>query len=344
VRASSQPVKTFTAVFPGHDGYNEGPYARQVADYFHTEHSELVVESPTTDILPTLARQYDEPMADSSMILVYLISRLVRQHVTVGLGGDGGDELFGGYKHYCLLQRLSQLRGAVPAFVRHGVGRLATHLPVGTQGRNHLIGLGSSVQNSIAHLNVYFDSRSRSHLLPQTARNGIACLTAPESRKAGLCSDGRSALQNASMVDFLECMAEAYLVKVDRASMLTSLEMRAPFLDTRLIEFAFGQVPDHLRATRSERKVLLRRVARRLLPPDLDLTRKQGFAPPLDAWLRGDWGRYARDVLSQADPDLFDRHMIHELFSGQQRGLANSQRLFALLIFELWRRCYGVTL
>jgi asparagine synthase (glutamine-hydrolysing) len=342
-RASSRPVQTFTAVFPEYVGYNEGPFGRQVADYFGTQHCELVIEPKGPDILSELARQYDEPIADSSMIPVYLICQLVRQHVTVGLGGDGGDELFGGYKHYCFLQRLSQLHRLIPGSIRHGIGETATHLPVGTWGRNHLIGFGSSVYHSIAHVNLYFDTLSRSRLLSPTIRDHIACLTAPESHKVGLCRPSRSVFQNAAVNDFLGVMAEAYLVKLDRASMLASLETRAPFLDHRLVEFAFGELPDHLRATRSSRKVLLRRLAQRVLPPNLNLTRKQGFTPPLGAWLHGTWGTYAREVLDQADPGLFDRSTIHGLLS-QHRGIANSQRLFAVVMFELWRRCYSVTL
>jgi asparagine synthase (glutamine-hydrolysing) len=143
-------------------------------------------------------------------------------------------------------------------------------------------------------------------------------------------------------VDFQTTLSEDFLVKVDRASMLNSLEVRAPFLDYRLVEFAFGRVPDHLRATLSERKVLPRRVAARLLPAGLDLNRKQGFSIPIHSWFRGAWGRFMEEVLGEASPDLFDRRFVKSLIMNQKRGLANSARLFALTIFELWRREYRI--
>ncbi|HEY7527950.1 MAG TPA: asparagine synthase-related protein, partial [Candidatus Deferrimicrobiaceae bacterium] len=133
---------------------------------------------------------------------------------------------------------------------------------------------------------------------------------------------------------------DLYLVKVDRASMLASLEARAPFLDRRLVEFAFGRVPDRLRATTTERKVLLRRLARKLLPPALDVERKQGFTMPLADWFRGEWGKTVRSILDEADPGLFDPGTVRGLLEGQKKGYANSDRLFLLTMFELWRREY----
>jgi asparagine synthase (glutamine-hydrolysing) len=126
--------------------------------------------------------------------------------------------------------------------------------------------------------------------------------------------------------------------------MLASLEVRAPWLDHRIIELAFGRVPDALRATETERKVLPRRLAERLLPPGLDLTRKQGFSIPLQAWFKDEWGKYFDQVLNEVDPALFNRQFINGLLTGQRLGLANTPRLFALTMFELWRREYKVTL
>jgi asparagine synthase (glutamine-hydrolysing) len=128
----------------------------------------------------------------------------------------------------------------------------------------------------------------------------------------------------------------------DRASMLASLEVRAPFLDHRIIEFAFGRVSDRMRATENRRKILLRRLAKRLLPPTFDLERKQGFTMPLAAWFKGKWGDYVTSVLLTAEPGLFDRRTIWKLIAGQGKGYANTQRLFALTMFELWRREYRV--
>jgi asparagine synthase (glutamine-hydrolysing) len=144
------------------------------------------------------------------------------------------------------------------------------------------------------------------------------------------------------MADFDSYLPNDILVKVDRASMLNSLEIRAPFLDHRIISFAYGRVPDVLRCTAFERKVLLRQLGARILPPSLDLKRKQGFSIPLSAWFKGEWGPYMADVMLQSTGSPFDREVIRQLIGAQRRGLRNAQRLFAITMFELWRREYNV--
>ncbi len=339
-RASSHRVKTFNVSFPGSGGFDEAPYARLVARHFGTEHREMTAEPASVELLPALARQYDEPIADSSMVPTFLVSRLIRQEATVALGGDGGDELFGGYPHYAWIQRQERVRRFIPSPIRALIGRAASRLlPVGLRGRNYILGFSADLPRSIAHVNVFFDSVARRRLLrtPPPVDPELA-----ESFKAGLCSAARSPLQNATRVDFATYLPDDILVKVDRASMLSSLEVRAPFLDHRIVEFAFSQVPDALRATASELKKLPKLLARRVLPADLDLRRKQGFSIPLAEWLKGDWGRFVEATLSDADPVLFDRGQVARLVGGQRRGLSNTHRLFALTMFELWRREYRI--
>jgi asparagine synthase (glutamine-hydrolysing) len=135
-RVGPAKIKTFTVSFPGHGAYDEAPFARAVAEHFDTEHMELVAEPASVDLLPQLARQYDEPIADSSMVPTYLISKVIRQTATVALGGDGGDELFGGYPHYCWLQEQANIRRLLPVSVRRIVGFAGRRLPLGFRGRN----------------------------------------------------------------------------------------------------------------------------------------------------------------------------------------------------------------
>ena len=344
-RVSSQPVKTFTIAFPGHGTYDESSYARLVARHFGTEHVELAAEPATVKLLPELAKQFDEPMADSSMVPTFLVSRVIRDHAKVALGGDGGDELFGGYAHYSWMQRQERFRRYVPSVLRGLVGTVAARvMPVGLKGRNHLIGSTADLPYSIAHVNVYFDRWTRAKLFKPLQSGTSMGNGRPEAYRAGLCDHRHSVLRQATEADFKSTMVDAYLVKVDRASMLASLEVRAPWLDHRIVEFAFGRVPDALRATETERKILPRLLAQRLLPSTLDLTRKQGFSMPLATWFQGEWGSYIEDVLSQADSHLFDPTVIQSLIVGQRRGLANTARLFALTMFELWRREYRVRL
>ena len=342
VRASSAPIRTFTIAFPGHGAYDEGPYAARVARHLGTVHTELEAEPATIDLLPRLAVQFDEPMADSSMIPTYLVSKLIRQHATVALGGDGGDELFGGYPHYSWLINQQRVRGLIPRRARALVSEAAAHLlPVGLRGRNHLIGFGADLARSIAHVNTYFDSVARRRLLaPDLASASDAA--SPELYKQSLRRANHSPLQQATRADFAAYLPDDILVKVDRSSMLASLEVRAPWLDHRIIELAFARVPDSLRATANERKILPRRLAERLLPSEMDLTRKQGFSLPLNAWFRGDWGVKIAEILDEADPRLFRRGAIRSLVAGQRRGFSNTARLFSLAVFELWRRHYHV--
>jgi asparagine synthase (glutamine-hydrolysing) len=337
-RVSERPVKTFTVTFPGHGAYDEAPFARQVAEHHGTEHTELPMEPATVELLPELARQYDEPMADSSMVPTYLVSRLVRRHCTVALGGDGGDELFGGYPHYNWILRQQAVRRVAPRPLRSLVGAAAGALPVGVRGRNHLLAFAADTRASVAAVNLYFDAATRRALVPDGA-NG---LPSPEGWKRALCDHGRTPLQMATAADFLGYLTDDILVKVDRASMLTSLEVRAPLLDRRVVEFAFGRLDDSLRATAQARKVILRRLGRRLLPPALDLTRKQGLSVPLSAWFKGRWGSYMESVLLDPAQTLFDQGVVRTLVAGQRRGLNNTHRLYALTLFELWRREYGV--
>ena len=343
-RVSAAPVMTFTITFPGYGTYDEGPFARLVASHFGTRHIELPAEPAIVEVLPALAKQYDEPIADHSMVPTYLISRLVRQHATVALGGDGGDELFGGYPHYNLVPRLRRLMRWVPLPARSLVAAAARTLPIGVRGRHQLIGCADGFPRSIAHVNLFFDARTRGRLMGPAVNRKLTSWPEPEAYREAMCLPGYSPLRQSTEADFRTTLVDDYLVKVDRASSLASLELRAPWLDHRIVEFAFGSVPDELRATETERKILPRRIARRVLPSGLDLERKQGLTMPLSRWFDGSWGPYMEEVLRQTDSALFDRRMIGTLLAWQRRGLDNTGRLFALTMFELWRREYRIGL
>ena len=338
-RVSSRPVKTFTVSFPGHGAFDESPYARIVANHFGTDHTELVAEAETVSLLPALASQYDEPIGDSSMVPTFIVSRLIREHCTVALGGDGGDELFAGYGHYQWAQRLDMVRSLVPRPLRRPLAAAARALPAGTRGRNYLTALGDDARSGLANMNLYFDRLWRQRLVA-----AAPATRAPEELRVSLGYGGSTALQTLQRMDFRSYMVDDILVKVDRASMLASLETRAPFLDPDVIEFAFGRVPDSLKATRTELKILPKRLAARILPGELELNRKRGFSIPLHRWLEGEWGTFLREVLAGADPALFRREAIDALLQGQKAGLRNEHRLFTLMMFELWRREYRITL
>ena len=337
---SPVPPKTFTVVFPGVQASDEGPFARIVARHFGTDHTELPATDIDTGLVADMARQFDEPMADSSMLPTYLLSRMIRRHATVAIGGDGGDELFGGYPHHRTLQRYGALRRSVPAPVRAGAASLvSSRMDLGQKGRNYVLALLAQEPASLAHVNVHFDALHRRRLLGSMLEGDIS---APERAKARLHDDTRWPLPHRVLaVDFETYLVDDILVKVDRASMLASLELRSPFLDRRIIDFAFARVPATHKATPEAGKVLPRLLARKLLPPELDLNRKQGFSLPLDSWFRERWGTWAEGVL--LDPGtVFHRREVERLFALQRRGRSNAERIYALVLFELWRREYGV--
>lgn len=344
-RHTSKPVRTFNISFPGSGNYDESPSARLVASHFGTVHTELEAEPASVSLMPLLAKQFDEPLADSSVIPTYLVSRLIRQHCTVALGGDGGDELFAGYAQYSSMMRRSLARCLIPRPLLLATSRAAAELlPIGFKGRGFLIGLDDSPSHGRRNGTTFFDLVARVQLLKRTLRSP-PLYDEPETIRSRLLPyKNFTELQAHTTGDFLTYLPDDILCKVDRASMINSLEIRAPFLDRDVIEFAFGRVPDSSRATSSARKILLRKLAVRLLPRGLDLTRKQGFSIPLNTWFRGKWGEFMTETLTDNSQTLFDRDAIGSLLVGQQHGYENTARLFALTMFELWRRTYNVTL
>jgi asparagine synthase (glutamine-hydrolysing) len=335
-RASSR-VKTFTVGFEGYEKHDEAQFARLVANHFGTEHIELQAGDTGPEILDILARQYDEPLNDSSMIPTFLVSRLVRQHCTVALGGDGADEMFGGYEQHRRILLLKSRFGRIPLGIRKllaAVGDAA--LPTGFRGRNWIKALEVDFETQLPPVAAHFGISERRALM------GPDWQTPADKIREARVPPAPDLLQRATRMDFENYMPEDILVKVDRASMLASLEMRAPFLDFRISEFAFGRVPSRLKADATERKILLKRLCKKVLPPQFDADRKQGFSIPLPVWLKaGPWRDFVSDVL--LDPQsTFDRRAVTDLIDGHGKYRNNSERLFGLTLFELWRRAYGI--
>jgi asparagine synthase (glutamine-hydrolysing) len=341
---SSPQVKTFTIGFSGDDRMDERKHARLISEYFGTEHIELEAKPATAEIITILARQFDEPIIDSSMIPTFLVSHLVSQHCKVALGGDGGDELFGGYGHYSRLLWMKEKFEPIPLIVRKVVSSYAEKvLPTGLKGRNWLQGFGVDLKENIPLIGYFFDPFTRKKLMSNCQPSSFWKNSATPLINS-ITMHSNELLYGATRMDFQNYLAEDILVKVDRASMLNSLELRAPMLDYRLIEFAFGKIPVSYKATKFEKKILLKELANQLLPKEFDLKRKQGFSIPLNEWLRsGPFRKLFWDVLT--DPGcIFDSFQIKLLLEGQDKGRNNGERLFGLVIFELWRREYQVSI
>jgi len=338
---TSSRIQTYTIGFPGHGKLDETEHARLIARHFGTTHSELIAEPATADLLPYLARQFDEPVVDSSMIPTYLVSQLVREHCTVALGGDGGDELFGGYGHYSRLLWMQERVRGIPLSLRRVLAYTAEKtMPVGMKGRNWIQGLGVDLKKDVPLIASYFDATTRKKLMSIRSDWRISAENVLKMR----VPFNDDMLQRATRMDFQNYMAEDILVKVDRASMSNSLEVRAPLLDYRLIEFAYGKVPSILKANSNDKKILLKHLTSRMLPPEFDRRRKQGFSIPLAEWLKGGAFRdLFYDVLTDSQ-SIFDLKVVNGLLQGSRSGRNNSERLFALVFFELWRREFKVML
>lgn len=331
-QVSSQPIKTFTIGVPG-SALDETTHARRVANAFGTEHHVLPIEAPSLDVLDMLAPFIDEPIADSSILPSYLVCRMTRQHVTVALGGDGGDELYGGYQHYQNALRDQARLGWLPTAVLCLGARLAGTLPAGIKGRNRLSALrGGPTQSSIWGT-PYFDLPLRRRLLTPEALAALGDdLDAPERRSLALYLQAHDPIDGLTRMDFQQVLPDDFLVKVDRASMANSLEVRTPFLDHRLVEHAFGAIPPVWKCTMAERRRVQNLMAKRHLPPGFELNRKQGFSVPMDDWMRG---TCLPTRLTGRVKHLFSAKEVHALMEGQQRGRANGARLFALLTLNI---------
>jgi asparagine synthase (glutamine-hydrolysing) len=339
---SHKQVKTFTISFPGYGQYNESEHAKLIANHFGTEHIDLEAKDSTIDLLPILARQFDEPLVDSSMLPTYIVSHLIKKHCTVALGGDGGDELFGGYSIYNRFMKIQQLL-RLPGFIRNTTSLISGKLlPFGFIGRNWLASLNDNCLNrEFPLLITQFDRFTRQALL----NNGMIWQTKAESIRKNNAKYSGDIVQQATRLDFDNYLPEDILVKVDRASMLNSLEVRAPLLDYRLIEFAFGKVPSILKATKNTRKVLLKLLTSKLLPSDFDQQRKQGFSIPITTWLKQDqWNSFFKNILFETDNSLFDRKVVKDIFNNLSQCDANGERVFSIVFFELWRKEYNINI
>jgi asparagine synthase (glutamine-hydrolysing) len=347
---TGQPVKTFSIGFPVPQ-YDETSYAREVARHLGTEHHEFRVEPECVSVLEKLAWFYDQPFADSSAIPTYYVSKLTREHVTVALTGDGGDELFAGYLRYRAV-RVAELFDKLPAGMRSVLtSRLWKVLPdVGRQRaalrRLHRLraALGSPPARRYLDWVGVFGEQARAELysdefveqLPD--RDPVVFLAAALARSAG-----RDAVTAASLADLVTYLPCDLMVKVDIASMANSLECRQPFLDYRLVELAAQMPIEHKYRWFHGKRILLRTFGD-LLPRSVRRRPKMGFGVPLDHWFRHELRDFAQDILLDSTArgrGYFRPQAVRKLLAEHQSGrFDHSHRLWALLVLELWQRTW----
>lgn len=345
---SDRPVQTFSIGFPVAE-YDETKYAREVSEHLGTDHHELRVEPTALDLLPKLVWHYDEPFADSSAIPTYIVSQLARQHVTVALSGDGGDELFAGYDRYRAV-RFGSWFDRLPSGVRRAItADLWQRLPSSTRqkaisrrAKRLLQGLAFSPGRRYLEWIAIFNEARRGELYAEEFLASLpdhdpyAFLGEAFSRSAR-----RDAVTSTSLTDLVTYLPCDLMTKVDVASMAHGLECRQPLLDYRLVEFA-ASLPLHLKLRGRRSKRLLVDTFGHHLPQSVTRRRKMGFGVPLDRWFKEDLGSYTREILldkRSIDRGYFQTSAVEQLIGEHQQGVFDhSYRLWALLFLELWMR------
>lgn len=323
-QASSTPVRTFSIGF-AEEKFNELPYARLVAERFGTDHTELVVPATSVEIAHELAAQFDEPFADSSALPTYLLSKLTKQHVTVALTGDGGDELFGGYRRYQWFRYLSWLRygGGVPGKLVH---RLATALQAATPATRW------------QRLKDYTHVFRQVYKPAEQYRDIVSLFPATGARSFEQYFTGNDIVGDAMRVDIATYLPDDLLAKLDITSMAHGLEVRSPFLDHIFVE-SVAALPTALKMPHGG-KWILKETFKNLVPAEIIQRPKKGFALPLETWLTGDVMGYVRSVLQSpaARARVFYEHdTVAALLAAHGAGKGNyAPQLWALLMLELW--------
>lgn len=353
---STLPVRTFTIGF-SESAFDEAADARKVAEHLGTSHTELYVDPRTAmDVIPRLPRMYDEPFADSSQIPTHLVATLARQHVTVALSGDGGDELFGGYNRHVWGGQLNARFGKMPAPLRQVLGGLLGAIspePAGSLAR-----LAQPLLPSQLHVRRAGDMSAKlARIIGSTSFDQMyQLLCSIDSDPAQTVLQGEETtdwstgemdkvtvpldpLDRMTLADSLSYLTDDILQKVDRAAMAVSLETRVPFLDKDIVEFA-ARVPPDMKVRAGRGKWLVRQVLYTNVPPVLIDRPKAGFSIPLDTWLRGSLKSWASDLLSPEmlrRKGLFNARIVEEKVGEHMSGRRNhGYWLWNVLMAQAW--------
>lgn len=347
---SSEKIKTFSIGFD-EASFDESIYARKVAAHLGTEHYEdrLSVDK-AADLLPEIANWLDEPFADASILPTFLLAKFVRQNVTVALGGDGGDEIFAGYPMY-QAHKLARIYEKIPTFLRKNfVETIVNNLPVSTGNmafdfKAKRFVNSVATQDLIARHHSFFGSFTpgeQANLLTDFAKSG-ADANQPDvydgARRWLEVCDAENLIEQMQFVDQKFYLAEDILTKVDRASMWVSLEVRAPFLDHRVAEFA-ASLPANYKLNGNKSKFILKKAVAPMLPDFVVKRPKKGFGIPVATWLKGKLNPLLREMLAPErlrKQNLFNVDYVQKLIAEHEQGRANNyKQLWTLLVFQLW--------
>jgi asparagine synthase (glutamine-hydrolysing) len=341
-QASAAPIRTFSIGFDEAD-FDELAFARQVATRYGTDHYEMVVKPNALEILPKLAWHLDEPFADSSAIPTYYVSKITREHVTVALSGDGGDENFAGYRRYARAVELHERFDTGVSRLARPLFTLASGLlPVGAPGQAWTGMIGAGPLERYFRMVTYQRRETLRRLLSEDLR-ALAVSGPDPALFSRIASEGGGTdyLSTLQRIDMATYLPDDILAKVDRTSMAVSLESRVPLLDHRLMEFV-ATMPSGLKLRNGGGKYLLKRAMAQDLPTGILTRKKMGFGVPLADWFRGDLRDMTRDVLlgsAACQRGIFRMAEVESLLATHDGGRRDcSARLWALICFELWMR------
>jgi asparagine synthase (glutamine-hydrolysing) len=332
---NNKSVETFSIGFDS-PKYDEAPFAKAVAKHLGTNHNEMYVSAEESlMIIPYLPKMYDEPFGDSSQIPTCLVAKLARKHVTVALTGDGGDELFAGYSRYSHVSRILSLLFKIPDPIRKAVSLSMRSVLSGIPHRNEKLLKLMHVLASDQAISMYRQFVKRSHRNFSLESRGI--LTFFE--RPELWPEFDNLIESMMFADMMTYLPDDLLTKVDRATMAVSLEARAPFLDHRVVEFAW-QLPMHMRMRDGNTKWLIRRVLDRYIPRILVDRPKRGFSVPIASWLRKELEPWAEELISRKrllNDGLLDSHAVQLTWNEHQSGRKDqSAVLWNILMLQSW--------
>ena len=342
---SATPPRTFSVGFSD-ASYSELQFADIVARHCRTQHRQALLTPDYLSTLPQVVQQLDQPIADFSVFPTLLVARMAREHVTVALGGDGGDELFGGYGTYAADRYAAHSIDRLPRPLRVALERFARVVPlgqgkrgVGNQLRRFLEGAALPVSWQHMRWATFLSDTARARLYRPAFRATVGD-QASELLRELLDSDSPDRLANQILCDMRLYLPENILPKVDMMSMATSLEARVPYLDNEVIDLALS-IPAYLKVRGGVRKWILKKAFAARLPPQILARGKEGFSMPMKNWLNEAWNGLMHELLCEAnlaEEGIFDARYVAGLMHQHEAGLQNhSHTLWALMVYHLWR-------
>ncbi len=336
-----EQVKTFTVGFEGAGGQSEIGYARETARILGTEHRDTIITAQEyLDVLPRLMFQQDEPIADPSAIALYFVAELASHYITVVLSGEGADEVFGGYTIY--REPLSlKMFDYLPMSMRRSLGSLAEKFPEGMRGRSFFMRGGKTLQERFVGNAFIFGEQMKEEFVrlnpEQLGLRRYLDITKPHYDRAAAYDD----VTKMQYVDFHTWLPGDILMKADKMTMANSLELRVPFLDKEVFEFA-AKIPAHYRTMNGTTKYVLREAVRNILPREVAERPKLGFPVPTRHWLKKEHYQWARELIDASPIDhLINKQYVMQLLEDHKNGVRdNARKVWTILVFMMWHQIY----